>query len=128
MRNMMSKLKLTVNESKTRVCRLPEEEFDFLGYTFGRCYCLGPVSQAYRAVEQHTCRRLRQWLCVKHKERAGGNTRFPRKPCIRSLAWFALLRGPPAFRGRRRESFLRELDALTAPVQFDKRGCGNVAW
>jgi hypothetical protein len=25
MRNMMSKLKLTVNESKTRVCRLPEE-------------------------------------------------------------------------------------------------------
>jgi len=135
MRSMMSRLKLTVNESKTRVCRLPEEKFDFLGYTFGRCYspktgraywgtkpskkrvqrlckaisemtrrsqtqqdvstlvealnhklngwanyfCLGPVSQAYRAVEQHTCRRLRQWLCVKHKERAGGNTRFPQK-------------------------------------------------
>src|SRR5260370_17278893 len=38
MRNMMSRLKLTVNESKTRVCRLPEERFDFLGYTFGRCY------------------------------------------------------------------------------------------
>ena len=33
MRNMMSKLKLTVNESKTRVCRLPEEKFDFLGYS-----------------------------------------------------------------------------------------------
>jgi len=135
MRIMMSRLKLTVNESKTRVCRLPEEKFDFLGYTFGRCYspktgraywgttpsqkrvqrlcksisemtrrsqtqqgaetlvaalnrkingwanyfCLGPVSQAYRAVEQHTCRRFRQWLCVKHKERAGGNTRFPQK-------------------------------------------------
>jgi RNA-directed DNA polymerase len=42
-------------------------------------FCLGPVSNAYRAVEQHTCRRLRQWLCVKHKERAGGNTRFPQK-------------------------------------------------
>jgi RNA-directed DNA polymerase len=28
----MSKLKLTVNETKTRVCRLPEEKFDFLGY------------------------------------------------------------------------------------------------
>jgi RNA-directed DNA polymerase len=135
MRSMMSRLKLMVNENKTRVCRLPEEKFDFLGYTFGRCYspktgrtywgttpsqkrvqrlcksiseitrrsqtqqsaetlvaalnqkingwanyfCLGPVSQAYRAVEQHTCRRLRQWLCVKHKERAGGNTRFPQK-------------------------------------------------
>ena len=38
MRNMMSRLKLTVNESKTRVCQLPEEKFDFLGYTFGRCY------------------------------------------------------------------------------------------
>src|SRR5207247_8023698 len=31
MRAMMSKLKLTVNESKTRVCYLPEEKFEFLG-------------------------------------------------------------------------------------------------
>jgi len=38
MRDMMTKLKLTVNETKTRVCKLPEEKFDFLGYTFGRCY------------------------------------------------------------------------------------------
>src|SRR4029077_17353926 len=38
MRDIMTKLKLTVNETKTRVCRLPEEKFDFLGYTFGRCY------------------------------------------------------------------------------------------
>ena len=38
MRGMMSKLKLTVNEAKTRLCRLPEESFDFLGYTIGRCY------------------------------------------------------------------------------------------
>ena len=120
---MMTRLKLTVNETKTRVCKLPEEKFDFLGYTFGRCYssktgraylgtvpskkrviricetisemtgrdqtlldqeivvaklnrtingwanyfCLGPVSKAYRAVEQHACKRLRQWLCAKHK-------------------------------------------------------------
>ena len=40
MRVMMSKLKLTVNEKKTRVCYLPEEKFDFLGYTFGRCYSM----------------------------------------------------------------------------------------
>ena len=39
-RVMMSKLKLTVNEKKTRVCYLPEEKFDFLGYTFGRCYSM----------------------------------------------------------------------------------------
>jgi len=38
MRDMMTRLKLTVNETKTRVCKLPEEKFDFLGYTFGRCY------------------------------------------------------------------------------------------
>jgi hypothetical protein len=38
MRDIMMKLKLTVNETKTRVCKLPEEKFDFLGYTFGRCY------------------------------------------------------------------------------------------
>jgi RNA-directed DNA polymerase len=116
MRVMMTKLKLTVNETKTRVSKLPEEKFDFLGYTFGRCYspktgraylgtvpakkrvirickaisnetgrnrtlldhqtivtklnqmmngwanyfCLGPVSKAYQAVDQHTCKRLRQ--------------------------------------------------------------------
>jgi hypothetical protein len=126
MRVMMTKLKLTVNETKTRVSKLPEEKFDFLGYTFGRCYsaktgraylgtvpakkrviricqaissetgtnrtlldhktvvtklnqmmngwanysCLGPVSKAYRAVDRHARKRLRQWLCAKHK--AGG--------------------------------------------------------
>ena len=37
-RMMMSKLKLTVNEQKTRLCRLPEDTFDFLGYTLGRNY------------------------------------------------------------------------------------------
>jgi group II intron reverse transcriptase/maturase len=37
-RSMMTKLKLTVNETKTRVSKLPEEKFDFLGYTFGQCY------------------------------------------------------------------------------------------
>lgn len=28
---------------------------------------LGPVSTAYRAVDRHVTRRLRQWLCKKHK-------------------------------------------------------------
>jgi hypothetical protein len=122
-----------VNETKTRVCKLPEEKFDFLGYTFGRCYspktgrayigtvpskkrviriceaisemtarnqtqlaqemvvaklnrtmigwanyfCLGPVSKAYRAVGSHACKRLRQWLCAKHKEEWPATKRFP---------------------------------------------------
>jgi RNA-directed DNA polymerase len=38
MRAMMDKLKLTVNDDKTHLCRIPRERFDFLGYTFGRCY------------------------------------------------------------------------------------------
>ena len=38
LREIMSKLKLTVNEEKTRICTVPEGEFDFLGFTFGRMY------------------------------------------------------------------------------------------
>ncbi|HVH69565.1 MAG TPA: group II intron reverse transcriptase/maturase [Candidatus Dormibacteraeota bacterium] len=133
MRDIMTRLKLTVNETKTRVCKLPGEKFDFLGYTFGQCYSpktgrtylgtvpsrkrvkricetiseltgrdqilldqeivvarlnrvltgwanyfsLGPVSKAYRAVDQHAVKRLRQWLCAKHKVVGAGTGRFP---------------------------------------------------
>jgi hypothetical protein len=132
MQDMMKKLKLTVNETKTRVSKLPEEKFDFLGYTFGRCYstktgraylgtvpakkrviricqaisketghnrtqldhqivvtklnqmmngwanyfCLGPVSKAYHALDQHACKRLRQWLRAKHKVSGAASGRF----------------------------------------------------
>ena len=42
MRAMMSRLKLTVNERKTRICQLTPGvagvSFDFLGYTFGPCW------------------------------------------------------------------------------------------
>ena len=38
MRDMMERLKLTVNERKTRICRVPGETFVFLGYTIGECY------------------------------------------------------------------------------------------
>jgi len=133
MRQMMGKLRLTVNEKKTRQCTLPDETFDFLGYTFGRCYsiqtgraylgpqprkgkvqqvcreasalcdrrgcwqdvsqvvrglnavlsgwanyfCLGQVAKAYRAVEKHVRKRLRRWLCLKHRVRGEGYTRYP---------------------------------------------------
>ena len=38
MRLMMSRLRLTVNEAKTRPCRVPEEDVTFLGYRIGRCH------------------------------------------------------------------------------------------
>ncbi len=47
MRAMMERIGLTVNEEKTHTCRIPEETFDFLGYTIGRCY---PPMKGGRAV------------------------------------------------------------------------------
>jgi group II intron reverse transcriptase/maturase len=46
MRGIMEQLRLTVNEAKTRLCSLPEETFDFLGYTIGQCYS-GRTRRAY---------------------------------------------------------------------------------
>ncbi len=136
MRTMMQKLKLTVNEEKTTICRIPDETFEFLGYTIGRCYSyqtgrpyigtrpsnakirrlcreisrltgrewtwldektqvnrlnrmmvgwanyfrLGRVRQAYRNVNYHAVKRLRQWLRHKHKVRGSqGTSRFSDK-------------------------------------------------
>ena len=132
MREMMGRLRLTVNETKTRKCRLPEDTFDFLGYTFGRQYSrrtgraylglkpskkgvvrmcarisevtdrrrsrqqteeivgrlnsmlrgwsnyyrLGAVTSANETVLGHARRRLRRWLCEKHKVRRGRYARF----------------------------------------------------
>ena len=40
-------------------------------------FVLGQVSPAYRAIDRHASRRLRQWLCRKHKVRSGIYVRFP---------------------------------------------------
>jgi hypothetical protein len=62
----MAQIKLTVNVEKTRVCQLPDETFEFLGYTFGRCYspgtgraCLGtrPSKRSVRRVVQRKASR-----------------------------------------------------------------------
>ncbi|MGH9205114.1 MAG: group II intron maturase-specific domain-containing protein, partial [Acidimicrobiales bacterium] len=42
-------------------------------------FCLGPVSKSYRAVNAHVTRRLRRWLCLKHKISGNGKTRFPER-------------------------------------------------
>ena len=40
-------------------------------------FCLGSVSTTYRALDRHARKRLRWWLCGKHKQRGRGITRFP---------------------------------------------------
>ncbi len=40
-------------------------------------FCLGPVTNAYRAVDLHTLRRLRSWFRKKHDVRGVGMSRFP---------------------------------------------------
>ena len=44
---------------------------------WGNYFYLGQVQPAYNAVDMHTIRRLRQWLCRKHKVRNGKYVRFP---------------------------------------------------
>lgn len=40
-RRILERLKLTVNEEKTRMVHATQGSFDFLGYTFGPCYAVG---------------------------------------------------------------------------------------
>ena len=61
-REIMDKLKLTVNEGKTRICKIPEGEFDFLGYTFGRMYSrrTGQARIGFRPSKQSIQRMVRK--------------------------------------------------------------------
>jgi RNA-directed DNA polymerase len=81
MRGMMTRLKLTVNEAKTRLCHSPDEPFTFLGYTIGRCYSpktgkpyLGvrpsdkKIQGLYREIHEYTERR---WLWLEPDEMVG---------------------------------------------------------
>ena len=45
---IMGRLKLTVNQEKTRICKGPEEEFDFLGYSLGQIPKYAPTSRDLR--------------------------------------------------------------------------------
>jgi len=58
-------------DSKTIVERLNRMMIGWANY-----FCLGPVSKAYRAVDLHARRRLRRWLCDKHKEPLPAYKRF----------------------------------------------------
>jgi len=65
LREIMGKLKLTVNEEKTGICTVPEERFDFLGFTFGRMYSMrtGQARLGYRPSKrsiQHMVRKIHE--------------------------------------------------------------------
>lgn len=79
LRTMMEKLKLTLNESKTQIRRIPDESVDFLGYTIGRCYS-PRTGRAYigtrpsRKAVQRVCREIseqtqRRWLLLDAQSR-----------------------------------------------------------
>jgi RNA-directed DNA polymerase len=60
MRHLMTRLGLTVNETKTRLARLPEENFDFLGYSIGRFYGKDGVPYTGTRPSRKAVRRLLQ--------------------------------------------------------------------
>jgi RNA-directed DNA polymerase len=177
-REIMSRLKLRVNEDKTRIHRVPEENVEFLGYTIGRCYSsatgksyigtrpskkkvvricqaisaatarpsllmnpeemvsmlnskligwsnyfsLGRVSPAYRAVDQHTRQRLRQWLRRKHQgQTRPGVMSFPDEYLYDSLGLVRLEKRTRNFPWAKAKHLVREPDAGKRPVRFDER-------
>ena len=67
-------------DSETVVRRLNRVMTGWANY-----FQLGQVSPAYEAVDEHAIRRLRQWLCRKHKVRAGKYVRFPNERLWRDL-------------------------------------------
>ena len=73
MRNMMRTLKLTINEEKTRICRLPDDSFDFLGYTFGRCYS---QRTGRRYIGQRPSKKKVALLCRRVSEWTSSRWRF----------------------------------------------------
>jgi len=44
---------------------------------WGNYFCLGSVARIYEVISKHVRRRLRQWLCRKHKVRTKGYGRYP---------------------------------------------------
>ncbi len=57
-------------------------------------FCLGPVSQAHRAVESHARKRLLQWLCAKHKLVWPAANRFPEASLHEVLGLVCLTKRP----------------------------------
>ena len=83
--------------SEARVERLNRVMTGWANY-----FSLGQVSPAYSAVDRHAIRRLRRWLCLKHKVKSGKYVRFAsrRYRTSASLTTAASCSGAPARSGR----------------------------
>jgi hypothetical protein len=58
---------------------------------YGRERWLGELTQElYRAVDRHLRKRLRQWLCTKHKVTRPGTKRFPEALLYQLPCWVCL--------------------------------------
>ena len=66
--------------------------FHFLLLGWSNYFCLGAASKAYRAVDSHTCDRLRNWLGTKHKDQEWRRSRFPEKLLYQELGLIRLQR------------------------------------
>jgi RNA-directed DNA polymerase len=73
---IMGKLKLTVNAEKTRICKVPEGELDFLGYSFGRMYSArtGQARLGYRPSKKSIKSMVEQIHALTVRTRTGQDT------------------------------------------------------
>src|SRR5258708_3439309 len=82
-------------------------------------FCLGPVLRTYEVVQKHARRRLRRWLCHKHKVRVGEYARFPNEHLHQQLGLIQLgVGGHSQLWAKGRRSLVREPDAGNSHVRF----------
>ena len=104
MRELMTRHGLTVNEAKTRLVQLPEEAFDFLGYTIGRLYGRGGRPYMGTRPSRKAVRRLLQRIhdaTTLHKHAAPTRSAFLVPPAPRSVTSGAILFRPGKVRRHR---------------------------
>jgi RNA-directed DNA polymerase len=90
MRQLMTRLGLTVNEAKTRVVRLPEQGFDFLGYSIGRFYGKDGLPFIGTRPSRKAVRRLQRWLVRRSGQAGTGYRQYPDEYLYETLGLYAL--------------------------------------
>ena len=70
--------------------RMMVEELNRTLRGWGNYFCHGPVSRAYKAVDNHSRHRLRQWLNGKHKSRGTRPKRLAAVRLHRDFGLFSL--------------------------------------